>query len=393
MHRRTLLALGAALATVPVAAPATPAQAGTTLSPSSATQRQLDAAVRTLWAGWTSLLRHDAARGWWAVRADAQNGANPYVAEGQGYGLMLCAQLAPLDPRARGYVDGITRYVLDHPSRIDPGLHAAEQDDRMVSHHGQDSATDGDLDLAMGWLMAHRRWGSAGTYDYRRLALARIAAIKRSLISPTTGLLELGDWSNGAWQDVSRPSDWMIGHFGAFHRATGDVSWAAVWGRHLAAVRRLQSVHAPRTGLLPDFTVGSASTIAPAPAHTLESGHDRHYYYNSCRVPLRLGASRHPEARAAAARISGWARTKCGGDPARLPSGFTLDGATLPGGDYQDLAFIAPLLVGARWGGDQAWLDALGRCLAARSEFTSYYSSSIQLLAMVSVSRTYALHP
>ena len=99
------------------------------------------------------------------------------------------------------------------------------------------------------------------------------------------------------------------------------------------------------------------------------------------------------DTRAAAARISGWARTKCGGDPTRLPTGFTLDGATLPGGTYQDLAFIAPLLVGARWGGDQAWLDALGRCLAARTEFTSYYSSSIQLLSMVSVSRAYALHP
>ncbi|MFF0990834.1 glycosyl hydrolase family 8 [Kocuria nitroreducens] len=392
MHRRTLLTLGAALATVPATAPTTPALGATMLSPATTTQRQMDATIRVLWAGWKTLLRRDAARSWWAVRADAQKGTNSYVAEGQGYGLMLCAQLAPLDPQARAYFDGITRYVLDHPSRIDPGLHAAEQNDRMVSHNGQDSATDGDMDIAMGWLMADRRWGSDGTYNYRRLAQARIAAIKRSLISPTTGLLELGDWSNGAWENVSRPSDWMIGHFGAFHRATGDASWGAVWSRHLAAIRRLQSVHAPRTGLLPDFTTGSASTIAPAPAHTLESGHDRHYYYNSCRVPLRLGASRHPEARAAAARISGWARTKCGGDPARLPTGFTLDGATLPGGSYQDLAFIAPLVLGARWGGDQAWLDALGRYLAARTEFTSYYASSIQLLSMVSVSRTYALH-
>lgn len=393
MHRRTLLALGAALAAVPATVPTTPAAGATMLSPTSTTQQQMDASVRVLWSRWKTLLRHDAARGWWAVRADAQNGANPFVAEGQGYGLMLCAQLAPLDPRARDYFDGIIRYVLDHPSRIDPGLHAAEQNDRMVSHNGQDSATDGDLDIAMGLLMAHRRWGSAGTYDYRRLARSRIAAIKRSLISPTTGLIELGDWSDGAWENVSRPSDWMIGHFGAFHRATGDASWATVWSRHLAAIRRLQSVHAPRTGLLPDFATGSASTVGPAAAHTLESGNDGHYYYNSCRVPLRLGASRHPEARAAAARISGWARTKCGGDPGRLPTGYDLDGATLPGGDYQDLAFVAPLLVGARWGGDQAWLDALGRCLAARTELTSYYSGSIQLLSMVSVSPAYALRP
>ncbi|MEX5271935.1 glycosyl hydrolase family 8 [Kocuria sabuli] len=393
MHRRTLLALGAALATAPAVVPTTPAAGASVLRPTAATQRQMDASVRALWHSWTTLLRHNPARGWWAVRADAQNGANAYVAEGQGYGLMLCAQLAPADPRARACFDGITRYVLDHPSRIDPGLHAAEQNDRMVSHHGGDSATDGDLDIAMGWLMGHRRWGSTGTHDYLRLARERIAAVKRSLISPTTGLLELGDWSNGAWESVSRPSDWMIGHFEAFHRATGDASWGAVRDRHLAAIRRLQSVHAPRTGLLPDFTTGPPSTIAPAPAHTLESAHDGHCYYNSCRVPLRLGASRHPEARAAAARISGWARTKCGGDPARLPTGYTLGGATLPGGSYQDLAFIAPLAVGARWGGDQAWLDALWRHLAARAELTGYYPSSLQLLSMVNVSGTYALNP
>ncbi|MFC4902543.1 glycosyl hydrolase family 8 [Kocuria oceani] len=393
MHRRTLLATGAALAVGPAVAAPIPALGATTVLRPTTSQRRTDASVRALWHSWTALLRHDAARGWWAVRADAQGGANAYVAEGQGYGLMLCAQLAPADPRARTYAEGITRYVLDHPSRIDPGLHAAEQDHRMVTQHGGDSATDGDLDIAMGWLMAHRRWGSAGTYDYLRLARDRIAAVKRSLVSPTTGLLELGDWSHGAWQNVSRPSDWMIGHFGAFHRATGDASWGTVWARHLAAIRRLQSVHAPRTGLLPDFTVGPPASIAPAPAHTLESAHDGHCYYNSCRVPLRLGSSRHPEARAAAARISRWARTKCGGDPARLPTGYTLGGATLPGGAYQDLAFIAPLAVGARWGGDQAWLDALWRHLAARTQLNGYYASSLQLLSMVQVSGTYALSP
>lgn len=101
--------------------------------------------------------------------------------------------------------------------------------------------------------------------------------------------------------------------------------------RHLAAIRRLQSVHAPRAGPLPGFTTGPPSTIAPAPAHTPESAHDGHCYYDSCRVPLGPGASGHPQARAAAARISGRARTMYGGDPARLPTGCTPGGATLPG--------------------------------------------------------------
>ena len=392
MERRALLGLGAALATVPFVLPAGAAHAATVLTPTNTTQIQRDASARALWTTWKRLLRQNTARGWWAVRADAQGGANAYVAEGQGYGLMLCAQMAPADTMARTYFDGITRYVLDHPSRLDPGLHAAEQDGNMVSHNGCDSATDGDLDIAMGWLMGHRRWGSAGRYNYLALARSRIAAIKRRLVSPTTGLLRLGDWSSGSWDNVSRPSDWMVGHLGAFYRATGDTSWTTVWNRHVAAIKRLQTVHSPATGLLPDFTVGAPATIKPAPAHTLESAHDGRYYYNACRIPWRLGAAAHPDARAAAGRISSWARAKAGGSPAKLPTGYTLAGATVTGGAYQDLCFIAPMAVGARWGGDQAWLNSLWSYLAARTGNSEYYSGSIQLLCMVPFTR-YALNP
>lgn len=314
--------------------------------------------------------------------------------------MLLAAQMGATDAAARGIFDGITKYVLDHPSSIDADLHAAEQDAQMASHNGADSATDGDMDIAMAHLMAHARWGSAGTYDYQALALRRIAAIKRSVISSTTGLLELGDWSSGSWLNVSRPSDWMLGHFEAFARATGETAWEDIRAAHMAAVKRLQDVHAPATGLLPDFTVNPPATVAPAPAGTLESPNDGSYYYNACRIPWRLGASGRADSRAAAARISAWAQAKTAGVPSALSAGFRLDGTAIddagqpaPGGfAYSDHSFIAPMLVAAAAAGQQSWLDALWTYEAANIA-PDYYPASIQLLCMILVSGTYALAP
>ncbi|MFC7479269.1 glycosyl hydrolase family 8 [Luedemannella flava] len=133
----------------------------------------------------------------------------PVVAEAQGYGLVISALMAGADRRARELFDGILGYVLAHPSSQDRGLMAAEQDADCRDVNGGDSATDGDLDIAYGLLLADRQWGSNGRYDYRRLALRRIAAIARSEVDPRTHLLRLGDWASGdgRWRaPVARPT-------------------------------------------------------------------------------------------------------------------------------------------------------------------------------------------
>lgn len=373
------------------ATPAAPVLLG--MTPTSKTTAQMDASVQTLWTNWKTNLRQDTTKGWYAVFANAQAGANPYVAEGQGYGMLLAAQMSPYDANAKTIFDGLTKYVIDHPSSIDTRLHAAEQDANMVSHNGADSATDGDLDIAMALLMADKRWGSAGTHNYLALAKTRITAIKETLVSPTTGLLELGDWSSGTWNNISRPSDWMIGHFEAFRAATGDTAWDTILAAHITAIKRLQATYAPATGLLPDFTVNPPATVAPAPADTLEGANDGNYYYNACRVPWRLGVASNTDSRTAAAKISAWAKTKSGGVPANMPTGYLLNGTTVTGGNYPDMSFIAPFAVAASTGNDQGWLNSLWDYLAANSNNTDYYSGSIQLLCMIYLSRTYRVDP
>ena len=87
---------------------------------------------------------------------------HPFVAEAQGYGLELFALMAGADSDAQASFDSVLKFVLAHPSSITPGLLAAEQDSSCKSVNGSDSATDGDLAVAYGLLLADRQWGSAG---------------------------------------------------------------------------------------------------------------------------------------------------------------------------------------------------------------------------------------
>ncbi|MEU8824468.1 glycosyl hydrolase family 8 [Streptomyces sp. NPDC048636] len=314
--------------------------------------------------------------------------AHPYVAEAQGYGLVITALMAGADPEARTVFDGILRHVRAHPSVNDPELHAAQQDGEGRDVGGTDSATDGDLDIAYGLLLAGRQWGG----DYTGLALRRVHAVKESEVHPATRLMKLGDWSSGDWDGVSRTSDVMPGHLRAFRAATGDPFWDEALDAQLTLIGALQRYHAPDTGLLPDFVVDTLTgRPRPAPSQVLEGPHDGDYHWNACRDPWRLGADAalggDPRSGEAARRISRWARTATGGDPDRIGCGYHLDGTRY--GEGFSPAFAAPLAVAALTDeGAQGWLDALwDRLCAAPPDPARAYAAGVQLQSMLVISQ------
>lgn len=235
-----------------------------TLKPSGA-QSTLDQAVTKTYNAWKSaFVRQNCGNGWYEVISpDADH---PYVAEAQGYGLVVTATMAGADPEARTVFDGMVKYLLAHPSVNNANLLAAEQDASCKSVDGSDSATDGDLDVAYGLLLADKQWGSTGTYNYKDLAVKHINAIKKSEVNPTTHLMLLGDWSDSGeshyW--MSRSSDWMTDHFRAFKTATGDSTWDTVRTAHQNLITSQQSKYAANTGLLADFVVNTNTTPKPA---------------------------------------------------------------------------------------------------------------------------------
>ncbi|MFC0626822.1 glycosyl hydrolase family 8 [Kribbella deserti] len=360
----------------------------------SGTQATLDQKVVDYYQRWkTAFLKQNCGNGWYQVISP--DASHPYVGEAQGYGMVISATMAGADPAAKTIFDGLLKYVLAHPSQYNSDLHAAEQDTSCNSDNGSDSATDADLDIAYGLLLADRQWGSSGTYNYKSLAIRRINAIKASIVNPTTKLLRMGDWSTsgGKHYYISRTSDWMVDHFRAFRKATGDSSWDTVRTAHQNVIASLQSSYAPSTGLLPDFVINTNTSPRPATGEVLESPNDGKYWWNACRVPWRIGAdavtSADAKSLAAARKLNTWVKSKTGGNPSNIGIGYQLNGAQIEAGS--DACYFASFAVAAMTdSGSQAWLDALwNKMLVTPIDTSSYYAASVQLQVMIAASHNH----
>lgn len=362
--------------------------------PSLWSQAQLDDHVRSAYTKWKARYLLDAGRdgngdGMYRV-AKSKDGPdrNLTVSEGQGYGMVITALMAGFDPEAQELFDGLWRFRLAHPSEIDNRL----MDWEVPKNSGNNSAFDGDSDIAYGLLLADAQFGSGGAINYKDRATWVISGILASTIGPASGLPMLGDWVNPNGnphnQYTTRPSDYMLAHFRAFRRATGDGVWDTVIANCQAVITSLQANYAQATGLVPDFEIPiSASDHSPKPAYEgfLEQ-HDGDYYYNAGRVPWRVGihALLNNDATAATqmAKITNWAKATTGGDPQAFRAGYRLDGSTWSGTNYFTTFFVAPLGVAAMsTSGAQDWLNAIYAAVYDRQE--NYYEDSVTLLCLL----------
>src|SRR5436305_12042822 len=387
-------ALAAGLLSVPTTAHAagTPYLPGTLRpSVSQATQDQVLQKYYDFWK--KNFLTTKCGSGTYAVLS--KDADHAFVAEGEGYGMTIAAMMAEKDPQARSIVDGILKFVKAHPSVNNKDLHAAEQDSNCKSVNGSDSATDGDLEIAYGLLIADKKWGSGGTVNYRAEAVRIINGIKKSEVSAGTKFTLLGDWAidDSKYKNSSRSSDWMPGHFRAFAAATGDTAWDGIRTRAETAASQLQSQFAPNTGLLPDFIVNTNSTPKPAPANFLEGPNDGKYSWNACRDPWRLGADAITAPGSAAAaqvrKMNTWIQQTTGGDPKKISTGYSLSGSKTESGQHP--CFTAPFAVAAMADpGSQAWLDKLWTQIAAFSpDATDYYGTGITVQVLLILTGNY----
>jgi hypothetical protein len=368
------------------------------IQPTIGTRAERDDHVRAAYDRWKARYLVDASRDGSSNRlfrvALGKPGTKNHeatVSEGQGYGMVIVAHMAGHDPEAQALFDGLWRFVRANPSEIDGRL----MDWRVPGGDGNDSAFDGDCDIAYGLLLADTQWGSGGTIDYRAAFDQTISGIVASTIGPESRLPLLGDWAKGKPdndrynQYAPRTSDFMPGHFRAFRRATGSAVWDAVVSACQETVDSLQAQFSPNTGLLPDFvqpTSVSDHTPRPADSGFLEGPHDGDFEYNAGRDPWRLAtdALLNGDARSAAQvrKIGEWARATTNGDPRAFRAGYRLDGSTWPESNYFTTFFVSPLGVAAMLDANaQAWLDAIYAAVHDRQE--DYFEDSVTLLCLL----------
>ncbi len=374
-----------------------------TILPSVATQSQRDAAVANFYDAWKARYLHaGCVAGQLYIFANREssleNSEAITVSEAHGYGMLITALMAGHDPAAQTEFDELYAYFRAHPSSFTPELMAWMQVAGCQSPKGDDdSATDGDLDIAYALLLADAQWGSAGKVHYRVEALRVIAGIKSGDINVKNPSIKLGDWVDRKSKNANdtRLSDFLTNHFRAFYRATGDKLWPALIGRCYSAASDLQNTSAPATGLVPDFA-RKLNTPAPEPARAdfLESKFDGEYSYNSCRFPFRIGVdyllAGDPRAKLVLEKLNDFLQQTTGGDPAKLRAGYYIKSGRAIHDDEHSLAFSAPLAVSAMIDArNQEWLDKLWTQILATpidDDSADYFGSTLKLLSLLVVS-------
>lgn len=381
-----ILPAGSAFAAVNKPFPQHTTYTSGTIKPNHVSQTALDNAVKSKWDAWKGTYLKPAGTGKYYVKYNS-NGET--VSEAQGYGMLFTVLMAGYDGNAQTYYNGLYNYYTAHPSSINPYLMSWKQNSSFQNVEGQNSATDGDMDIAYSLLLAHKQWGSSGTVNYLQAATNIINAIMNNDINQSQWTIRLGDWaSSGSYNTATRPSDFMVNHFKAFQAATGDARWQNVTNKTYTLINSLYTGYSSTTGLLPDFVVYSNNTYKPAAANFLESQRDGDYNYNSCRVPWRITTdyllTGDNRALSQLTQQSSWIKTKTGGTPGNIKDGYKLDGTTF--GSYNSGAFYGPFGVGAMTSSaNQSWLNSLWSH-TADSAAENYYEDSLKLFSMIVMS-------
>ncbi len=359
------------------------------ISPSKYSQSDLDNHVREYYHRWKKefLIKEETL---YRIATDKKDHSRT-VSEAQGYGMIITVFFAGEDKEAREIFDGLFRFSKSNPSDICKDFMTWQ----VPAKKGEsDSAFDGDADIAFALLLAHKQWGSKGTINYKKEALTIIDSLLKYTIGKDSSLPLLGDWVNPDGekynQYTTRSSDFLISHFKTFYKYTKNSRWLDVIAACQNALNSIQTLPQNKTSLVNDFIryEKNKKTYLPTSRHFLEN-EDNSYYYNACRVPLRVGADAllndDNNSKKILKKMIGWVQKSSQNDAKNIKSGYRLDGSVI--GEYFSIVFAAPFGVAAKATLNQSFLDSIYETIKQRHE--NYYEDSVTLLSLLLISNNY----
>lgn len=327
------------------------------------------------------------------------------VSEGQGFGMLITVVMAGYDKDAQKIFDGMYRFVQQYPTSKSHNLMTwsiVRGCDIRLHKTGDQfdntSATDGDLDVALSLLMADAQWGSRGAINYREEAMKRISAILEFEVNKKAHTLLLGDANDEGdfdFYDI-RTSDFMPTHLKVFERYLPNAEWKKVVDHSYQIFKAIQKKYSPKAGLIPDFIIYRKNQYKPAGSNYLEGKEDGDFFYNACRVPLRLGMDyllcNDERAKMLLKPMNEWVRTVTNGDVKKMYAGYYLDGRRIPKYYYTVPSFISSMAVGSMANGPQSWTDNSwkGVCTFKITDF-KYYDNTLHMLSLIVLSGNFWL--
>ncbi|HWC83219.1 MAG TPA: glycosyl hydrolase family 8 [Pseudonocardiaceae bacterium] len=363
----------------------------------SASQSSRDAAVEKQYDSWkSSYLVHGCASDEYYVstKGDGDAPDNGTVSEAQGYGMNIVPLMAGYDANAQTEFNGLWQLVKDHEDQY--GLMEWQLDGKTCKYADSgtpDGATDGDLDIGYGLILADKQWGG-----YTSAAKSWLAGFYAHDVA-FDGHLKCED--DGPGTDT-RPSDNMLDHLRAFAAYDPNHDWAKVIAKQEALFTEFTGSYSASAGLMADFVVNANSTSPkPAPANYQENQPDNIVGYNSLRVPWHLGtdalengASTASVAYSLAKKESACLDKASGGDPQAVHPHVNLNCTwrdTDGDGNTDTQAEEAGDAAGpaAMAAGDQAFTNAIWSGLAKNPFGDGYYGETIKMIVYIVMAGDY----
>ncbi|MCL2218864.1 MAG: glycosyl hydrolase family 8 [Chitinispirillia bacterium] len=308
---------------------------------------------------------------------------NQVKVEGVGWALITTAYMGD-----KANFDGIYRFY-NASSNLTPnsgGMMSWLVDCNGIyqnNSNNEGTATDGDLDVAFGLIVASWQWG--GSYlDSARSVIGRVRQLITTCDTLGTNLSVIaGGYNGGVWGGACNYTDisyYTPAFFRVFAEVSGDQAWNKLADDTYTHLER--NAHGT-TGLVSDWQ--SVMDGAPFLRNGGDSNKDEYYSYDACRTPWRISLdylwNGNERAKAWATKISGWAH---GHGISNLRDGHRLDGTSSPGSSGSaGMAFLGALAVGAMTN-SQTIVNDFGTAVnnASTSHWYQRYLGNVYLLAL-----------
>jgi len=393
-----------------------------TIKPSNHSQKELDKSVEIFYNLWKqAYVRNNCSDSsqYYVYDNEEMEAGDTFqsicVSEGQGYGMLITVTMAGYDKDARTIFDGMYRFCKAHPSADNPYLMSwsiLKDCETNKKDGNQTSAADGDFDIALSLLMASSQWGNEGEINYRAEALKMLDAILKYEINPKKYTILMSNDnhpeiyeknmkyyeshpSDYDYNDI-RSSDFMPLQLRVFNKYLPNNAWLSVLKKTYKIFGQLQDEYSPNAGLIPDFIVFRDKKYQPAPGNYLESKYDGSYYYNACRVPMRVALDKllfgNKQADSVLTPINDWIMKSTRNSIEKITCGYHLNGQKLEKGINTTPAFVCPLAISSMINSEnQEWLNDMWDYINEEFEFkdSQYYDNSLQMLSLLVLSNNY----
>jgi endo-1,4-beta-D-glucanase Y len=321
--------------------------------------------------------------------------------EAMGYGMVIFAIMSKFDVSAKAHFASIYNFIKSYPSIYNNNLMAWQQvkdsyGDIVSSEEETSSATDGDMDISYGLLLAHKLWGKNEKINYEDESVKRINALMDSCVNKRDYILTLGDWVLGAAENnfkyVTRSSDFMLYHIREFIKfdTKNSNEWKLVIRTINSIISEQMKRQSQHTGLMPDFFIRANGNYIAPKIKVLETLHDGDYYFNSCRIPWRYSMDvilNNTPVTPQLHTLNNWIREKTLSNPENIKSGYYIanNSPGEPFGSSNDLSFIAPFLVSSLIEeGNDDWTISLWNALINKPiTKCTFYENTLKLIAMI----------